>query len=163
EALGRQKPLAVSRHQRRLEAVSLRGDRAKLGKEVGLVGTFDAVVDMDGRPVAVAEAVRHAEERRLADPSGDPDLARLEEPAAPQLVAGREGPRVPDGAGRPLDAGPRARLEPPERARVVADRLDGDPERRLVTGGGDRERVELVADLARSDREHLTLERDVEG
>src|SRR5262249_60671003 len=97
------------------------------------------------------EAARHAEERRHADPSGDPDLARLEEPPVRERTV------------RPLDDRLRARLEPPERARVVADRLDGDPERRLVTGGGDRGRVELVADLARSDREHLTLERDVEG
>ena len=146
----RQEPVAVARDDGDLEVVAPRRDRAELVEEVRLLGPLDAVVEVDGRPVAVAEAARHAEERRHADPAGRPDLPRLREAD------------VRERAERPLDDRLRALLEPAQRARVVADRLHGDPQRPLAGRGRDRERVELVADLAGADREHLPLQRDVD-
>ena len=63
---------------------------------------------------------------------------------------------------RALDDRVRARLEPAKRAGVVADRLDGHPQARLARGGGDGEGMELVAEVAGAEGEHLALHRELE-
>ena len=103
---------------------------------------LDAVVEVDVGRLPV-QAPRHAQEGRDADATGDPDLAVVRQ------VAAREGPV------RAFDDRLRPGLERAQGTRVVADRLDRDPQRPLVGGRGDRERVELVA----QERRKLLAER----
>ena len=132
EPLRRQEALPVARHDGDPEVLPLRVDRTDLVEEVRFGLVLDAVVEVDGRCVAV-QASRHAQERRDADAARDPDLPVVRQ------VAARER------AVRPLDDRRGAGLQRPQGTRVVADGLDRDSQPWLVGCRGNREGMELVA------------------
>ena len=132
EPRAREESFAVARHDRDREPVATRLDRAQLLEEVRLVLVLDAVVEVDGRAVARC---------RGCAPCRGTASRRSRRPSRPAWRRTRCGARRTRTGPRRR---PPRRLELPQRARVVAERLDGDPQHRLVRRGRDRERVELV-------------------
>jgi hypothetical protein len=115
ETLCGEETVHVARHDDDTEVRAQCCDRLQFVQEVSLVCVLDAVVEVDGRALLRAEASGHAQEGRDADTACQPDLPR----AVCAVVRERSVGALDDRLG--------ARLESPERPRVVADGLDRDP------------------------------------
>src|SRR5918994_1482896 len=150
QALGSEETVPVSGHDHDPEVRAPSCDGLKLVEEVRLVFVLDAVVKVDRRPTFGVEAAGHAQEGGDADSASQPNL-----PGPARAI-------VRERAVRTFDDGLGTRLELTQRARVVTDGLDGDPQGGLARRRGDRERMKLVADLAGTDREHLAAQRELE-